>query len=349
MFYTPLCLQCIFTYKAISYLTGCGKAVPLVNPKTPKKVSGHVGIESIDFEKRFTTFDYIKGGCEMNLIYAIDYTGSNGDPKTPGTLHYHTPGSNSNAYQLAIQSIGNILQEYDTDRMYPTYGFGGFFNNTVYHAFPLSFNEAKPELPGVPGVLGAYSNSFQYVQLSGPTYFAPILGKVRQTAINARVTADNQKYFIVLIITDGAINDMPATIRELIELSKLPVSVVIVGVGNADFSSMNALDCDGGLLRDSMGTAARDVVQFVPYNATIAGKPNPNDALAKATLGEIPVQMISYFKGAGISPRTPMPPAFTMTGMAAALPGVVPPVPAAIPAAVPTAPVVMAAIYVPPK
>jgi hypothetical protein len=39
--------------------------------------------------------------------------------------------------------------------------------------------------------------------------------------------------------------DMSTTKAAIVDLSRLPCSIIIVGVGNADFSSMNALDGDG--------------------------------------------------------------------------------------------------------
>lgn len=69
---------------------------------------------------------------------------------------------------------------------------------------------------------------------------------------------------ILLILTDGVINDMETTVRTLIQASSLPLSVVIVGIGHADFSEMKRLDSDGGLLKDGGLTAVRDIVQFVP-------------------------------------------------------------------------------------
>ena len=45
-------------------------------------------------------------------------------------------------------------------------------------------------------------------------------------------------YQILELLTDGQIMDMPATIDAIIELSKLPCSIIIIGVGPADFSSM---------------------------------------------------------------------------------------------------------------
>jgi vacuolar-type H+-ATPase subunit F/Vma7 len=50
------------------------------------------------------------------------------------------------------------------------------------------------------------------------------------------------RYFVLLFITDGIINDLDATISEIIRASALPLSILIVGVGPADFSSMNTLD-----------------------------------------------------------------------------------------------------------
>jgi vacuolar-type H+-ATPase subunit F/Vma7 len=41
----------------------------------------------------------------------------------------------------------------------------------------------------------------------------------------------NQKYTILLIITDGIINDMQQTINEIVKGSVLPLSIIIVGVG----------------------------------------------------------------------------------------------------------------------
>lgn len=58
------------------------------------------------------------------------------------------------------------------------------------------------------------------------------------------VSQHNQKYLILLIITDGIINDMEKTIDEIVRGSSLPLSIIIVGVGDADFSSMDILDAD---------------------------------------------------------------------------------------------------------
>ena len=47
-----------------------------------------------------------------------------------------------------------------------------------------------------------------------------------------------------MIITDGIISDLQKTIDEVVYGSSLPLSIIIVGVGGADFSAMDELDAD---------------------------------------------------------------------------------------------------------
>lgn len=45
-------------------------------------------INNFKCEDRVTFLDYIFGGCEINVHVAIDFTLSNGDPRSPDSLHY---------------------------------------------------------------------------------------------------------------------------------------------------------------------------------------------------------------------------------------------------------------------
>ena len=58
---------------------------------------------------------------------------------------------------------------------------------------------------------------------------------------------------------------MDRTIDLLINAATLPLSIIIVGVGSADFTNMNRLDGDGGLYSSKGVKCLRDVVQFVPF------------------------------------------------------------------------------------
>ncbi|KAK2085746.1 hypothetical protein P7K49_037046 [Saguinus oedipus] len=74
------------------------------------------------------------------------------------------------------------------------------------------------------------------------------------------------QYYILLILTDGVVTDMADTREAIVRASRLPMSIIIVGVGNADFTDMQVLDGDDGILRSPRGEPAlRDIVQFVPF------------------------------------------------------------------------------------
>lgn len=68
----------------------------------------------MSFTKRHTFLDYIFGGCEIQLVTAIDFTLSNGNPSDKDSLHYLD--LNKNEYLKAISAVGNVLQYYDSDK-----------------------------------------------------------------------------------------------------------------------------------------------------------------------------------------------------------------------------------------
>lgn len=105
-------------------------------------------------------------------------------------------------------------------------------------------------------------------------------------------------YQVLLLLTDGAIHDMPATKDLVCQLADLPCSIIIVGVGHANFDAMEELDGDDGRLRNSRGVAAnRDIVQFVKFNDAIA-KGN----LAEQVLKEVPTQFCGHMTQIGYKP-----------------------------------------------
>ena len=97
--------------------------------------------------------------------------------------------------------------------------------------------------------------------------------------------------------------DQADTIDQIVIASDLPLSIIIVGVGEADFSSMEDLDADKSPLVHSKTQSyqARDVVQFVRFNDFVK---NPDD-LVKEVLREVPNQMAKYFKSKFMKPNPP--------------------------------------------
>ena len=249
-----------------------------------------------EFERQRKTFlNYLQMKLNMNLYIGIDFTGSNGHYKDEGTLHYINPNNPNQMtlYESAIYECGKILSAYDSDKVYPVYGFGANIigQQGVSHCFPLTLDpNDNADINGLNNVMIAYRNVLPKLNFSGPTYFEPLLTQIFTTV--ASMDNKQMNYNIVLLLTDGMINDMQKTVDLIVGSNDLPISLIIVGVGNADFSKMRELDSDGKALKSSYGQVAkRDIVQFVEYNQV----GNNPQKLAEKVLEELPKQVEDYF------------------------------------------------------
>ncbi|XP_022094531.1 copine-3-like isoform X4 [Acanthaster planci] len=279
-----------------------------INPKKKLKKknyhnSGTVFLTKCEVKRQYTFLDYILGGCQINFTVGIDFTGSNGDPHEPASLHYIDPTA-PNEYTKAIVAVGDVIQDYDSDKMFPALGFGAKIppNQQVSHEFAINFDLSNPYCAGVGGIVAAYQNCLRQITLWGPTNVAPIINHVAKFARMANQDNKASQYFILLLLTDGVITDMYETRDAIVAASKLPMSIIIVGVGNADFSDMRMLDGDDGVLRSPSGEpVCRDIVQFVPFRDFKQATPAK---LTKCVLAEVPKQVVQYFEMKELHPPT---------------------------------------------
>lgn len=225
--------------------------------------------DDLTIREKPTFIDYLRAGWQVGMTVAIDYTQSNKDPSDPSSLHFLGP---NNQYENALMNVGMVIEPYDNDRNFPVFGFGGFPRhmgiNTVSHCFALNGNTSSPFIWSVPNIVATYKQMQQQIGLGGPTLFAPLL---QEFLTLVRSQQGQMSYNVLLLLTDGTIHDMPKTKDLICELADHPVSIIIVGVGNANFDAMQDLDGDDGVLRNSRGQACpRDIVQFVEYNMACA-------------------------------------------------------------------------------
>jgi len=299
---------------ATAYESGApAVSIKLVNRNKSRRASysdsGRLYIEQCTIVPQTTFLDYIHNGADISFIVAIDFTASNGDPNSQSSLHYHDKqAGNLNQYAQAIAAVGEVVEFYDSDKKFPVYGFGAKLKpgHPACHCFAANGDEKNPDVHpenGYAGVLQTYYETLNRVTLSGPTLFS---GIIRKAAKIAEETQRLGKYYVLLIITDGIINDMANTIDAIIGASSLPLSILIVGVGNADFSNMKELDCDGKALMSRIGNqkAARDIVQFTQ----ISNFENPQSKtginqkqLTRDLLAEIPSQFLAYVHNSNIT------------------------------------------------
>jgi hypothetical protein len=265
------------------------------------KPAGTLSVLSADILNRPTIVDYLVGGCELNLMVAVDFTLSNGHPTDPKSLHYRQE-KRMNEYQQAMLKIGKLVQNYAQNKTFPIWAFGAKIDHIKRDCLPLG----KPGgHTGVRGLLEAYEAAFDIpgFGLSGPTNFSPVLREAAAEAVKANTYRANPCYSILVVLTDGIVTDLEETVDTIVEISQSsPLSIVVIGVGKADFRKMVLLDGDNGILRNSFGEPAeRDIVQFVPYRQYASNV----DKLALEVLREIPRQFVGYFHLRNIKPNPP--------------------------------------------
>ena len=244
--------------------------------------------------KNYDFIDYLRNGVTIKLTIGIDYTNSNKDPRDPLSLHYL---GGQNDYEKAISACGTVVAYYDYNQSFPVYGFGAIIKgqNEPNFCFNINFQN-NPEIYTIDGVIREYRNSFNNLILYGPTNFSPLIIKAIE---RIKIENDPLKYHILLIMTDGIIDDMQQATDALVEASFLPLSVIIIGIGNDPFTKMIELDGDDNPLTNSKGVKRmRDLVQFVPFNKY---KYDPNK-LAEQVLEEVPRQIIEYYTMNNIDP-----------------------------------------------
>ena len=255
--------------------------------------------DNSEIQKNYTFLDYITAGIRIGLSIGIDFTGSNGHPLDEGTLH-SLKGKKPSDYERAIRGCGDIVAYYDYDQLFPVYGFGAIINASSIKEPSMCFNlnfEENPDIYTVDNIVRIYHECIEKDKLTfaGPTEFAPIINKVI-----SRIKNNNLEYHILMILTDGVIDDLQETIDALVEGSFLPLSVIIIGIGDADFKKMEILDGDEIPLISSSGKKRmRDLVQFVPFSKF----ENDEKKLSMEVLEEIPRQIVDYYTINNLNPN----------------------------------------------
>nr|GEW49123.1 protein BONZAI 1-like [Tanacetum cinerariifolium] len=240
-----------------------------------KALKSQIFVDKFSETVHHTFLDYLDNGFEMSFMVAVDFTASNGNPRLPDSLHYIDPSGRPNAYQKAILEVGEVLQCYDTDRKFHSWGFGARpIDGPVSHCFNLNGSSGHSEVEGIHGIMTAYTGALFNVTLAGPTLFGP----------------------------DGVITDLQETKDALVNASDLPLSILIVGVGGADYKEMEILDADKGeRLESTTGrVATRDIVQFVPFRDVQGG----GISVVQSLLEELPSQFLTYMKNRDIRPNS---------------------------------------------
>jgi len=235
----------------------------------------------------YSWLDYIEGGCVIAMQIAIDFTGSNGDPSLPNTLHSF---EGTNEYTHVIESVGSALLDFDDDKIVDLFGFGMKVGNETNHCLSLGEINCRKS-GGIGGVVNSVKSFLNSgIVMSGPTVFSEVLATAIATSLSHN-DQEGQNYNVLLIITDGCVDesDSEATKSLCSELRCLALSVVFVCVGGADFTYLREL----GLIPNVTVVAFRDFGRMDVSGET---------GLVNAALAQIPNEITNFFAVQGILP-----------------------------------------------
>jgi len=243
--------------------------------------------EFSQFSDRFSSYEEVRAAMrqagleEAQVIIGIDFSASNEwqGRKSYGGHSLHTLTGNvitrsSNPYQRVIAILGEVLEPFTRGGEIMAFGFGDVTtkDRSVFHLH----RDDRP-CKNFAEVMRSYNQRVKSIQLSGPTSYAPLISR----AID-QVKRTNQ-YHILVIIADGQMPVEGPSVDALVKASSFPLSVIMVGVGDGPWNTMEEFD-------DRITTRVFDNFQFVNFSRVTHRAKNPETQFALHALMEIPDQ-----------------------------------------------------------
>lgn len=264
-----------------------------LHSRNPRTKTGEIRVRAAKKLIKPSPTDYLTSDDKFAFVLGIDFSVYNDYPHNIKNLH-NIDRKGSSPYLQAIQEISKIIWGQDTDGKIPCFGYGGrpsfpdFSTETVSSLIPISGNKHKMSILSPDHLVEAYKNARKYIDPMERASILEIMKLVRDWATR---DLKSNIYYVLVILTAGHVDELQATIDLLVDLAQLPVSIVLVGVGDYNFSTLEKLDGDKKWLRSSKKKLIkRDIINFVDFE-TCANDP---DKLLKKILEEFPGQFMSF-------------------------------------------------------
>lgn len=250
---------------------------------------------------------YLSGGCELDLMVAIDCTSSNGDWRLQKSLHYSSD-TWLNDYQAALFKVGSIFDGYNIPKGYIMWGYGGKIDGVEQPYFVMG-----ERIRGADNLVKAYDKVFnpqnEKLALGNDGALKHIIQAAMFRALDRNKGNGKQCYSTLVILTTGVISDVQESVDAICAAAEdAPLSIAIIGIGDGtagggDFNDANQLvGGEKGKLQHSNGVPiARDIVNFATMTE-FGG--NARECVGEA-FREIPEQFVQHFTNSGIKPLPP--------------------------------------------
>ncbi|OAF69211.1 hypothetical protein A3Q56_03054 [Intoshia linei] len=195
------------------------------------KKRGQLIIISCNIEQNYSLIDYVNGGLEFDLNVAIDMSLSNGLKNDPTSLHF-VQESLDNSY------IGAM-------KLYLPYLFNFISQKKINVTLFGSTKKMKTTLveANLDKFLEFYNKSIKNVKMGGPTKITNLL-----TNFLTKCGQAENKCFLLIIFTDGIINDYTDCCNLMNTVKDKFVNIIFVtlGLANNHFmtSILNKFNCN---------------------------------------------------------------------------------------------------------
>lgn len=246
---------------------------------------------------------YLSGGCEMDLMVAIDCTEQNGDWRKKDTLHYSSQ-SWLNDYQAVLFKVGSVFDGYNSGKKgYIMWGYGGATSESAGSPYFVMGENIR----GADNLVKAYDKIFNHdnknLELGEEGNLHNLIEAAMFRASNANKDG-RQCYATLVILTTGVVSDLTQSIDTICAAAEdAPLSIAVIGIGKGDFSAVHKLagGDDRKLLHSNGVPITRDIINFSSM-ADFGG--NARECVA-AAFQDVPEQFVQHFTNAGVKPCPP--------------------------------------------
>jgi len=263
---------------------------PLLD-KAKQKRLGTIRIKCQVLEKlNYLTDDLSE--AKLNVILGIDFSDS--QKRINGSDSTHSRNQLSSQYETGLTNLFNLLYELNCKQEIPVYGFGGLKKPSSspkakkeenLSCFSITRDPTNYKVSSLTEAISDYNKCIFNDTLGGQANFAEIIQKAIGIASFNQLQG-LKEYTILVLLTDGIIQDLENTLNSIIEAANIPLSIIMIGIGDGDFESFESLDSQLGLYE----TARRDYVSFIAYRDFI----EDTNQLKNKLMQEIPEQILEY-------------------------------------------------------
>ena len=225
--------------------------------------AGSVIIRAGTLTERLTFFGHLQKGLRFNISCAIDFSTHNRRLRDPKSYHYSSHDQKT-PYEIALNAIGGVVEQYSEQQICFGWGFAAKIDRQLSHTIELTDESGNANLHGVSQLVNAYSSIFDKISFDNPIAVCP---STNAALLRVKGKKDPKAYLVHILM----ISDDPTDLNQFCDLlfanQYEPISIIIIGIGESDFSKTEEKFRPSLPHKNTSGHEFdRDFVTFIKYN-----------------------------------------------------------------------------------